>query len=153
MPNLSIQDGTADLRKRARKRFSRALLFLILNLPLLMVAVFNYHRTYSVLTEVAFAARDKQLALDVMVYGILIIFNSIGAVFLLSLISRRKKAEETAKRAYDELKMESERQKKFNRATIGRELEMIKLKREVNALLEQTGKPRKYHAFDKEELL
>ncbi|MBW2737702.1 MAG: PAS domain S-box protein [Deltaproteobacteria bacterium] len=48
-------------------------------------------------------------------------------------ITERKAAEEEIKKKTDELE-------KFNRLAVGRELKMIKLKKEINALLEKSGK-------------
>ena len=59
-------------------------------------------------------------------------------------ISERKLAEEKMKRAYQELKEKTEDLEKLHKVTIGRELEMIKLKKENNALQEELGRPRKY---------
>ena len=47
--------------------------------------------------------------------------------------SERKAAEEELKKRADELE-------KFNKLAVGRELKMIKLKKEINALLEKSGK-------------
>ena len=33
---------------------------------------------------------------------------------------------------------------RFNKVMVGRELKMIKLKEEINSLLEEMGKPKKY---------
>ncbi|MBW2741051.1 MAG: PAS domain-containing protein, partial [Deltaproteobacteria bacterium] len=48
-------------------------------------------------------------------------------------ITERKAAEEESKKRADELE-------KFNRLAVGRELKMIKLKKEINALLEKSGR-------------
>lgn len=56
-------------------------------------------------------------------------------------ISERKKMEEEIKTHIDELE-------RFNRLTIDREERMIKLKEEVNRLLEKTGKQPKYKIVD-----
>lgn len=61
-------------------------------------------------------------------------------------ITERKKAEDELKRLYEELQEKSEYLERFNRLVVGRELEMIKLKAEVNELLEKTGQPKKYEA-------
>ena len=59
-------------------------------------------------------------------------------------ITDEKMAEEKVEKAYDELLEKSERLEKFHRLTVGRELEMIRLKEEVNDLLERLGEPDKY---------
>ena len=52
-------------------------------------------------------------------------------------ITERKQAEEALQRAYEELE-------RFNRVTLGRELRMIELKKEINTLLNAAGQPAKY---------
>jgi len=57
-------------------------------------------------------------------------WNAIG---LIRDIAERKAAEEELKKRADELE-------KFNRLAVGRELKMIELKKEINALLGESGK-------------
>jgi len=57
-------------------------------------------------------------------------WNAIG---LIRDITERKAALEESKKKTDELE-------KFNKLAVGRELKMIELKREINALLEESGK-------------
>ena len=52
-------------------------------------------------------------------------------------ITERRQAEEALQREYAELE-------RFNRVTLGRELRMIELKTEINALLKAAGQPEKY---------
>ncbi len=52
-------------------------------------------------------------------------------------ITERKAAEAEIKEKADELV-------KFNRLAVGRELKMIELKKEINALLEESGKEPEY---------
>jgi len=52
-------------------------------------------------------------------------------------ITERKQAEEALQREYAELE-------RFNRVTLGRELRMIELKKEINTLLNAAGQPAKY---------
>jgi PAS domain-containing protein len=52
-------------------------------------------------------------------------------------ITDRKQAEEGLKEQMDEIN-------RFNRLMVGREEKMIELKKEINQLLEKTGKPKKY---------
>jgi PAS domain S-box-containing protein len=59
-------------------------------------------------------------------------------------ITERKEAEEKLGNAYEELAAKSERLERFHKMTVGRELEMIRLKEEVNGLLERAGEPKKY---------
>lgn len=63
-------------------------------------------------------------------------------------ITERKTAEDELKRIYGELQEKTEYLERFNRLMVGRELEMIKLKAEVNELLEKSGQPKKYEALD-----
>jgi len=57
-------------------------------------------------------------------------------------ISARKQAEEELKQRYHELE-------RINRVTVGRELRMIELKAEINALLHALGQPEKYKIVGK----
>ena len=57
-------------------------------------------------------------------------WNALG---LMRDIAERKAAEEELRKRTDELE-------KFNKLAVGRELKMIELKREINALLEESGK-------------
>ncbi len=59
-------------------------------------------------------------------------------------ISERKQVEEALKQKYTELE-------RFNKVTVGREVRMIELKREINALLKAAGQPEKYRIFDEQE--
>lgn len=61
-------------------------------------------------------------------------------------ITERKKAEEELNKAYEELSEKTVRLEKFQRTTVGREVEMVKLKEEVNSLLEKLGLLKKYEA-------
>jgi PAS domain S-box-containing protein len=54
-------------------------------------------------------------------------------------ITARRSAEEALKLQTDELKRRNEELERFNRATVGRELDMIELKRQVNALCLRLG--------------
>lgn len=49
------------------------------------------------------------------------------------------------KRAEEELRSRNEELERFNRAAVGRELRMVELKREVNALLGRLGEPGRYN--------
>jgi PAS domain S-box-containing protein len=59
-------------------------------------------------------------------------------------ISERRLAEDKLENTYRELLEKSERLERFNQLTVGRELEMIRLKGEVDDLLEQLGEPGRY---------
>lgn len=65
----------------------------------------------------------------------------IGSVVVFRDITERKKTE-------TELKKRTESLEKFQQITVGRELEMVKLKREINSLLGELGRPRKYEEVD-----
>ncbi|MFH2039468.1 MAG: MASE1 domain-containing protein [Chloroflexota bacterium] len=56
-------------------------------------------------------------------------------------ITERKQAEEALHLKIDELEL-------FQNLTVGRELKMIELKKEINSLLKQAGKPEKYPRLD-----
>ncbi len=59
-------------------------------------------------------------------------------------VTELKEAHSKLKETFITLKDKSGRLEKFHKLTIGRELEMVKLKEEVNALLERSGQPEKY---------
>ncbi|MEI6558115.1 MAG: PAS domain-containing protein [Rhodospirillaceae bacterium] len=59
-------------------------------------------------------------------------------------IGMRKSAETALRRQTEELAQRNEELERFNRATVGRELVMIALKRQVNALSEQLGQAPPY---------
>ncbi|HTP65885.1 MAG TPA: CheR family methyltransferase [Geobacteraceae bacterium] len=63
--------------------------------------------------------------------------NSIGAVHVARDITEQKKAEEELHRHVDELE-------RFNHASVGRELRMIELKKEVNELCNRAGEKPRY---------
>lgn len=56
-------------------------------------------------------------------------------------ITVRKHAEEVLRQKYAELE-------RFNKVTVGREIRMIELKQEINALLKAAGQPAKYRIVD-----
>ena len=62
---------------------------------------------------------------------------SKGVTFTALDITARKQAEQSLKERNRELE-------RFNRASVGRELKMIELKKEINALCKETGKPEPY---------
>lgn len=62
--------------------------------------------------------------------------------------TERKKVAELEK-AYKDLSEKTQNLERFQKITIGREIEMVKLKEEVNSLLEKTGQPKKYEAPEK----
>jgi PAS domain S-box-containing protein len=59
-------------------------------------------------------------------------------------ITRRKRADEEIRRRVEELRASNEELTRFNRVTVGREMRMIQLKKEVNELCVQTGQPLRY---------
>jgi PAS domain S-box-containing protein len=59
-------------------------------------------------------------------------------------ITRRKLAENEIRRHLAELQTKNEELLRFNRVAVGRELRMIELKREVNALCALAGQPARY---------
>jgi PAS domain S-box-containing protein len=70
--------------------------------------------------------------------------KSIGAVMVFRDITERKKSLEESILRMEELQQ-------FNRLVIGREERMIQLKEEVNTLLEQLGREKKYKAAEADE--
>lgn len=67
----------------------------------------------------------------------------IGAVIVFRDITERKNSEEELNRRMEDME-------RFNRLTMGREERMIQLKGEINALLEETGREKKYKAVKDE---
>jgi len=71
-------------------------------------------------------------------------FNTGGKIVQLAItrdITERKLAEDALQEKMDELI-------RFHRLTVGRELTMIELKKEINELLKQSGKEEKYNIFE-----
>lgn len=75
----------------------------------------------------------------------------IGAVNMLVDISERKRAEESLRereqaltRAHVELEQRAAELVRFNQAAVGRELRIIELKEEVNAMCDRLGEPRRF---------
>jgi PAS domain S-box-containing protein len=66
-------------------------------------------------------------------------------------ITARKRAEEEIRRRMEELRVANEELASFNEVAVGRELRMIELKKEVNAICTQLGKPAKYDVEEEEE--
>lgn len=62
-----------------------------------------------------------------------------------------KRAEGKLKRTVAELERSNAELARFNRLAVGRELRMIELKRQINELSEQVGKPPPYLSFLEEE--
>lgn len=63
-------------------------------------------------------------------------------------VTDRKQAEEELLKITGELRERNEELEKFHRITVGRELDMIELKKTVNTLLEELGRPREYEVSD-----
>ncbi len=59
-------------------------------------------------------------------------------------ITERKQENQELEKAYQDLKVKNKRLEKFQKLTVGRELDMVKLKKEVNSLLGKLGQERKY---------
>ena len=59
-------------------------------------------------------------------------------------INVRKRVEDKLNKAYADLKDKNEYLERFHKVTVGRELDMIKLKEEVNMLLKKLGMTKKY---------
>jgi PAS domain S-box-containing protein len=57
---------------------------------------------------------------------------------------QRRAAEEALRRQADELRLRNEELERFNRASVGRELRMVELKRRINELCRETGRPEPY---------
>lgn len=59
-------------------------------------------------------------------------------------ISERKVAEETLRQQAEEVRGRNQELERFNRAMVGRELDMVALKRQINALCGELGRPPAY---------
>jgi predicted nucleic acid-binding Zn-ribbon protein len=59
-------------------------------------------------------------------------------------ITEQKRAEEEILRQVGELRAANEELERFNKASVGRELRMVELKREVNELCYRIGVPQRY---------
>ena len=71
-----------------------------------------------------------------------------GFVCFLHDITKRKQAEAARRLHAEELRLRNETLTRFNTAAVGRELRMIELKREVNALCAQLGEPPRHRVAD-----
>lgn len=67
-----------------------------------------------------------------------------GAVVAHTNITARKTAEDAIGRQAEELRLRNEELERFNRAVVGRELDMVELKQRVNALSRELGLPPPY---------
>jgi PAS domain S-box-containing protein len=77
------------------------------------------------------------------------LIRSVGMVLD---ITERKRAEEEIQRRVEELRAINEELTRFNDASVGRELRMIDLKKEVNQICQQAGQPPRYTLdFEKEQ--
>jgi hypothetical protein len=63
-------------------------------------------------------------------------------------ITGRKQAEAQREAAFEALQKKIDELERWQSLTVGRELMMIELKKEINALLEQIGQPQKYKIAD-----
>ncbi len=100
--------------------------------------------------EKEFACKDGS-RMPILIAGAMIDearFN--GVAFVLD-ITERKRAEAQVKRYVDELRRANEELTRFNRAMVGRELRMVELKQEINALSVRLGLPQPYKVEDEEE--
>jgi len=87
--------------------------------------------------ETTFYKKDKTV-INVEVHYEIIDYHSSPATFaIIRDITERKKIERDLKNKVNKLE-------KFNKFTVGRELKMIELKKEINALLEKSGHESKY---------
>jgi len=78
-----------------------------------------------------------------------------GKALLFSIIhdiTERKRAEELIQRHTEELRVSNEELTRFNSASVGRELQMIELKKEVNEFCGQIGQPPRYPLDFNEDL-
>ena len=64
-------------------------------------------------------------------------------------IQQLKANEQALRKSEEELRKKVAELERFNNLTAGRELEMVKLKEQINALLDELGRPKKYGAPEK----
>ncbi len=72
----------------------------------------------------------------------------IGGMFITEDITAHIRTEKKMRKAYDDLTDKTYELERFHKITIGRELDMIKLKQEVNTHLKKAGEPKKYKVPD-----
>ena len=70
--------------------------------------------------------------------------NLIGGVNMLVDITERKKAEQAAQQSHAELRLHASELERFNRVAVERELRIIEMKKEINALCARLGEPSRY---------
>jgi PAS domain S-box-containing protein len=70
--------------------------------------------------------------------------GNVGLRWLLRDVTERKRTEEALLRKSDELQQTNSQLAHFNRQMVGRELRMIELKKEIDALCQQFGQPTRY---------
>jgi PAS domain S-box-containing protein len=68
-------------------------------------------------------------------------------------ITERKRVEEEVRRRVEELRVSNEDLERFNNVSVGRELRMIELKKEINRLCVESGQPPRYPLEFSEEQL
>ena len=66
-------------------------------------------------------------------------------------ISERKQAEVALRQQAEELRLRNEALGRFNTVAVGRELRMIELKREINALCGKAGEPPRHRVAATDE--
>jgi len=74
-----------------------------------------------------------------------------GALVIARDISERKKVEAALKQQAEDLRVRNDALARFNAITVGRELRMIELKREVNELSQKLGEPPRHKIVDAPE--
>ncbi len=90
--------------------------------------------------------RKDGIRIPVQVNGVLV-KGADGNDYIWSIvqnITERKQVESEMAKITVELKERNEELERFHKITVGRELDMIRLKEEINTLLEKSGQPKKY---------
>lgn len=101
------------------------------------IQVLNEKRKRLPLVDETFLRLDDS-PVDVAVSAVPFVFEGeVGALVFASDITERKEAEAALREQLDELR-------RWHEATLGREMRILELKREVNELLAETGRPRRY---------
>ncbi len=72
----------------------------------------------------------------------------LGYLWLAIDITESIEAENILKRSYEDLSAKNKELERFHKLTVDREMQMIKLKNEVNELLQKSGQPKKYETYE-----
>jgi predicted nucleic acid-binding Zn-ribbon protein len=69
-----------------------------------------------------------------------------NAVVAVAAADKEKRRAQELQKSYQEIQAKTSELERFKRITMNREMDMLKLKSEINALLQRLGEPRRYRA-------